>query len=389
MKRFSTRSIISIIAILLILAMLIIYLTSGTSLISNSTKNNIINVDNLASKYTHYSQGVVGYGLYSIKHKQTYGTLVPSNTVGIYQVVTNAMFGCVNISSISSYVSHHSQVSSKYSASLQFNLNLVLNTTTNTPYTYWLQDVMVLNTSAEKYLMIDSITNTSNTNNPQISTSTVKGNGDPTSLEIITGNATTYANNLTYTMPSYEYIVGRNERLGLDNLSAAKPTDYVLPMEYCPVINVNTSGRYPVVQFGYYINNTGIFYDNVTFLVPSKSVHLLVTPLKIVPNGKSLYDAEFVFGGPVNGDNATFTNINASQMWMFYDSNGSFEPFPSLYSSAWNTNERATNLEVSQGNTGYAEVKIGQDNLFSDMILNNSTYPLSSYSNVKAWIKKS
>ncbi len=379
---------ISIVAIILIL---IIWFS--INLISGKSNSNVLNPFAGTVGYNNYSEGVVSYGLTnSLGILSSSGKRMPYYNMSTYQVVTNAIFGCVNISSIQVYTPDSPPNASIYGAGLQLNVNLVINSTNGHSYTYWLQNTIAFNTSSRKYTIADSIYNMSSPYNPEISQRTLSGNGDMKKQEIYKNGKFSYMNITDATYPLYEYDMNGTIYDKFTNNTHVVVVvymyfkNYTLPMTYCPVIHINNSGNYPVVNFGYEMNDYKNFYDNVTFLIPDTSSYLFVTPYKYTPSNNTYYDAEFVFGGGSYGQNATFTNLNATDMWLFYYSNGTFVPFPSLYSSGWDTGEHAINLQVSQG-SNYASVTAGAESLFSNMTLPSSKYNSTEYSNVASWIE--
>ena len=353
------------------------------------------------SNYKYYPVGVVSYGFYnSLWATLPNGTRALSYNITSYQVTTNAIFGCVNISSLSAYTdipatAVHDQYLSKSGAGLQLNVNLVVNSTSGESYVYWLQNAILFNTSGKKYLLVDSVNNVSSVNST-LTLGMISGNGAQRVQEIRQNgsiyNVTIPNNSSYYSSPfSYTYYQGQTSYLTVTQNTLTRIINltfrnYTLPFTYCPIIKVSHSGSYPVVNFGYVMNGYRTFYDNVTLLMPAKEYYFLITPYKIPSRGTLFYDAEFVFGGEGAGENSTFTSLNATGMWLFYYLNGTFAPFPSLYSSGWDTGEHAIGLNVSQG-SNYASVAVGTTSLLSNMTLHSSEYNSTEYANVASWIE--
>ncbi|MCL5675481.1 MAG: thermopsin [Candidatus Marsarchaeota archaeon] len=350
-----------------------------------------------SSKY--YSRGVVSYGLAG----DLASAVISRNASNLtaYQVTTNGIFGCVDIHSIAAYTPNSPLYVSEYGAGLQLNINLIINTTNGLSYVYWLQNAMLFNTSDDQYQIMDSIYNLSFGYLSNISKNTLFGKGNNAIIYVSGNGAGQFVKLSSLSSPNYIYTQNevirpfsnateKNGKFFYLNFTAPW-YNYTLPFTYCPIIminsTVNSTGTYPVANFGYSINGNSIFYDNVTFAIPSTNAYLLVTPYKNMLHITALYDAEFVFGGEGNNQSAAFTEMNATGMWLFYQaSNGTFVPFPSLYSSGADTSEAATNLQVTQG-SNYASVGIGTPNLFSNMTLHSSEYNSTEYANVASWIE--
>ena len=128
-----------------------------------------------------------------------------------------------------------------------------------------------------------------------------------------------------------------------------------------------------------YLNATPqstIFYDNVT--IPNlNNYSILVTPYYYTPStltneSNNYYDAELIFGGEFNGENTTFSYMNAT-LNLYYDKGGILEKFPSYYSFGRDTEEGVYNLNTTILNgTGY--VRIGALDPLNDI---SSSYSLT------------
>ena len=321
-----------------------------------------------------YPEGVVSYGLSGQLFNSSPDGVVFSNSLVPYQITTNAIFGCVNITSMAMNYSNVTGAPTGFGPGLILDVNLVVNSTNNESYTYSLNDGFMFNTSDKVYQFFDSIVNYSKYGTSIISSNTVSGHG-------LTFHPSETASNVAF----YKYFSGES-RTG--NQSAGTTWKrYLLPTTLCPIIKTYEQGTHPVVQFGYSINGNAGFYDNVTFSAPAKTSYMLITPYKIAPSETDLYDAEFVFGGDAIGNqNVTFNSLNATDMWMFYDSNGTFLPFPNLYTTGWNVFQGATNAKVVPSG-GYAEVKVGTPNLFSNITYQDTGRMPSYYADVSSWIE--
>lgn len=364
----------------------------------NKSENRVIVQDPflIANQHKDYPMGVVAYGLFNtLGHFSPNGAPEPSYNFSIYQISTNSIFGCAKISSIEAmgavptdsppYVSENG-------ASLNLDAIMVINGTNGSSYDYSLINGILFNTSSRNFIIGDEVYNIPLSNNNSPILPAIIGNG---TFSYYNESPENFNNPMNVAYNNYSYFL--NQKYSKYNSTSGKAilnlafSKYSLPIVFCPVIKVIRSGSYPTVQFGYYLNmgnaTYGGFYDNVKFLIPSSNFTLLVTPYKLVrPNYTNFYDAEFVFGGEVSGQKTEFINLNASGMWMFYSSNGTFVPFPSLYSTGLNLNASTTDLEVSQGNN-YALVTVGTPDLFYNMTLPSSEYNSTEYANVAAWIE--
>ena len=321
-----------------------------------------------------YPEGVVSYGLSGQLFNSSPDGVVFSNSLVPYQITTNAIFGCVNITSMAMNYSNVTGAPTSFGPGLILDVNLVVNSTNNESYTYSLHDGFMFNTSDKVYAVFDDIANYSGHGASVISSNTISGNG-----------FTSYENGPAPHSSIYGYINGEI-RISSTNVETSWER-YSLPITMCPIIKTYEQGTHPVVQFGYSINGNAGFYDNVTFSAPAKTSYMLITPYKIAPSGTDLYDAEFVFAGDeIGNQNVTFNSLNATGMWMFYDSNGTFLPFPNLYTTGWNVRQGATNAKVVPSG-GYAEVKVGTPNLFSNITYQDTGRMPNYYADVSAWIE--
>ncbi|MDE1823388.1 MAG: thermopsin family protease, partial [Candidatus Micrarchaeota archaeon] len=125
-------------------------------------------IDPLRYNMTNFTNpqpiGIASYGLYNYS-----GQFTP------YQINTTEIEGTANITEISAYNAMPPVNVSKYGASLQ--LNALMNIESNGKrYTYWLQNIMSLNTSNMSYYIYDNVWNYSGSR-ANISNSTLSGNG--------------------------------------------------------------------------------------------------------------------------------------------------------------------------------------------------------------------
>jgi thermopsin len=277
--------------------------------------------------------GIASYGLYNV-----------SNATGPYKIETNEIIGFARIDSINAYNSSPPANTSAYGATVQLNVVMNVTSVSGNRYSYWIQDVMDVNTSNRTYVIGDNVWNftgvISNVTNETLSGEgnvTPPSSNDPFSLNFTAGF----------------YSAGFNTTYNLN------PPTYFLP-----VIEVSDPGQHPLARIGYIDNNRYVFYDNVTFNITAASAYLLVTPYYLTPvrNASSnatgnYYDAEMVLGGEGSGAIASFNNTNAT-LWIGYNNGSAIVPFPSVGTFGVDTEEAAVNLTTSQSG-GNVAVKNG------------------------------
>jgi thermopsin len=275
---------------------------------------------NISNFSAPQSIGISSYGL-----SNRSGKLTP------YQIKTDEVEGAANIVSINAYNSSPPANVSAYGASVQLNVNLEVISRSGAEYTYWLQDVMDLDTRNQTYFLTDNIwNNTSPSGN--VTNGTVNGEG--TAIVSNTNNTGSPPLNTSF------YVAAGNY------------TNYTLPLYFYPVIKVRTVSGKPVVSFGN-VNASGTHYfDNVTFAIPDRDAYLLVTPYYETPSN-STYDSEFVLGGESSGELAQFSDTSA-YLQMYYDRNGTMVSFPSFYIFGAGTAESAGGITtVQDGNLAH------------------------------------
>ncbi|MCG3109349.1 Thermopsin [Metallosphaera sp. J1] len=266
-----------------------------------------------------------------------YGVDNTSTGLRGYVVKFNEAIGKFTIYSISAYNATPPQGISPYSASLQFNLVLQVNTLRGS-YQYWLQNVPIFLTNNHTVLLVDNVWNL--TSYPSVlSNSTVSGQGHVYSF----GRG-------YYTEYYYAY--------GTSNFS------YTIPFSGELYVKVNPVSQGVLVMFGFY-NGTMNWYDNVTIHQSGvRSAYLLVDGFNTTGSG-SRYDAELVFGGGGGGEITYFNSMNAS-LSMSYLVNGSPVTPRELYGYGADTAEAADNLKTSLVN-GEPVVTVGQENFFEPL----------------------
>ncbi|MDE1860320.1 MAG: thermopsin family protease [Candidatus Micrarchaeota archaeon] len=261
--------------------------------------------------------GIASYGLYNI-----------SNDSGPYRVETNEVVGYALVNSMYAYNATPPQNTSAEGATVQLNAVINITSGSGKAYSYWLQDVLDMNTSNHTYSIGDNLWNMSDIV-ANVSNGTISGYGG-----IFNSTASASANDTFYSyFPNYT-------------------VPYGYPVRFIPVMRVYIANGLPVAQFGYYQNGTTFYYDNVTFNIHSTSVHFLVTPYYYTPsstgpNSTNFYDDELVIGGEGSGEISAFTKTNA-ELWIGYQNGSALQPFPTAATFGLNTQEAAQGLAVSQ-----------------------------------------
>lgn len=308
-----------------------IFLVSSFLLLfaANSTSAMLVGPLNYLNSSVAVPTGIASYGLYNI-----------SNDSGPYQIQTNSIVGFSQINSIQAYNASPPENTSTYGATLQLNVVLNITATNGGHYSYWIQDVADLNTSNMTYAIGDNIWNMTRVNGSVINTTIISGLGStaPTGQGL-----TTFYVYFPNTTNSYGY-----------------------PLYFIPVINVKLADGHPVVQIGYKVDGSYVFYDNVTFNITAENAYLLVTPYYLTPapvGGSAIgnfYDAEMILGGEGSGEASQFTNTNVV-LWIGYLNNGTLTPFPTVGSFGSDTEETGHGLSVGPSG-GDALVTTGQLN---------------------------
>ncbi len=282
--------------------------TNSTPVLVNPLNQSIYNMSSLSS----LPIGIASYGLSN-----------STGNLGPYQIKTNGVAGIARLNSASAYNAMPGAGISKNGMSLQLNAELNIVSKGKT-YIYWLQNVVQLNTSNMSYDLLSNIWNNT-AKNANISNATVSGNGY-VSLSNGTKNASAY----------YAY--------------ATNSTPYSYPLIFSPVMLIQYYSGKPVVSFGVAEGSDVYYFDNVTFNITSDNASFLLTPYYTAPSG-NFYDFEFVFGGEGNGSATTFNKMS-SNLWLYYDSNGTPIQVPTAYTFGSDTVESATNLRTLQNVSG-------------------------------------
>ena len=262
--------------------------------------------------------GIADYGLYN--YSSTGGPIIP------YTIMTDEVLGYANITSLLAYYQQAMEYGvSPYSATLQLNVVLQVNTTNGT-YAYWLQDVASFQTNESQVTFIDNIWNLTGSGS-MLSSSAVSGNGTVASAG--QGNTFYYDVGPTYT--------------------------HSFPFAFVLVINVSYTPNATYIWFGFEILQNGTpvsspqyyYYDEVEISQPGiVSAAIYITGNNYTPNGL-YYDAELVWGGGGNGAPTQFVYLNSTLGLYYVNSSGNLTPMPSLYTFGSDTAESAYNVNDS------------------------------------------
>nr|WP_084739696.1 thermopsin family protease [Sulfuracidifex tepidarius] len=256
-----------------------------------------------------------------------YGVANESGKISFFTVATHEILGYFNITNVKS-TSTCSMF--PHGASLQLN-SVVLTRTTENNFSFWIQNVLLFNTSDNAIKVLDNVWNFSS----QYSTLNASGKG-----EILNSNEGSY------------YVF--SEPWELIKFPFA---GYLLEKETRNEAHLTVSFGYVIIQNGSFVPPSVVWYDNVSIpVLNSTSSCILVSPRE-TPQG-SLFDAELVFGGPGSGSQSCFSALNAS-LGLFYN-NTHVVPFKSIYDFGTDTAERS--LDVHAYLNGLVDLYAGEEN---------------------------
>jgi thermopsin len=260
-----------------------------------------------------------------------YGVQNNSGIIKPYTERFSEIAGEATIYKIKAYNSTPPSGVSQYSASLQLNSVLSVNTSAGTYY-YWLQNVIMFNTNNNTMQLLNDLWNLSSKNSVLYSKD-ISGKGV---LKLVG------LDNV--------YIYGSNFR------------SYSLPMAAYLFTRVSWSPDSVTVSYGYSRNPVSVnWYDNVTIKESGvKSAYIVVNGYSMDPRG-TFFDSELVFGGGGNGEYTYFSEMNASLSMWYVLPNGSTEYPRALYGFGSDTMEMADDLTTEYIN-GVPWVSIGSGN---------------------------
>ncbi|ACP37522.1 thermopsin [Saccharolobus islandicus] len=253
-----------------------------------------------------------------------YGLKVNNSVISPYIEKIKSVIGAVEINKLLAYNLTPPAGISQYSASIQLNVVLQVNTIGGSQQ-IWLQNVIQIDTNNNFYSFLDNIWNFTGKISI-LSNSTVKGNG----IVYVTNNGNDYyaygTNFSTLLIPSLKYLL----------------------------INTSYTSQGPMISFGY-MNQSGspIWYDNVTILIPNTlSAYILVDGYNFTAGGLA-YDAELILGGGGNGEFTFFNESNVELAMIYQYLNGTLAPPKFLFPFGLDTEESADNLYTVSYNGVY------------------------------------
>jgi len=270
-----------------------------------------------------YTLSTVPVNVYSIRSSlpapvgiADYGVQNSSGIIKPYTERFSEIAGGATIYRIKAYNSTPPPGVSPYSASLQLNSVLSVNTSSGTYY-YWLQNVIMLNTNNDTMQFLNDLWNLSSKNSVLYSRD-ISGKGV---LKLV----------------------------GLDNvyIYGSSFRSYSLPMAAYLFIRISQSPDSVTVSYGYSRNTVNVnWYDNVTIKESGvKSAYMVVSGYSMDPRG-TFFDSELIFGGGGNGEYAYFSEMNASLSMWYVLPNGSTEYPRALYGFGSDTVEMADDLST-------------------------------------------
>ena len=260
---------------------------------------------------------------------------------GAYRYNTSAFLGTAQISSLIT-----SAPTSSGGPNMTFQLNVVLPFTSQDgrQLVYWLQNVIVYDTSNHEAYFEDNVWNMSS---PSAETASAGISGS--------GKVYNFGNGGSY------YAA-----------STASYASIPLPATVQFLVNstIDTQGE-PKVYFQYNYGTGWHTYDVVTFpVLTSQSLDsgLVVDGTKYNPYG-TYYDAELILGGAGNGWNTTLVNSNIQLQLQFWNGHN-YEEVTNAYSFGGDTLEGISNAQsssqhYSENGTLYVQVSPGSGTLGS------------------------
>ncbi|MGC8632574.1 MAG: thermopsin [Thermoprotei archaeon] len=282
--------------------------------------------------------GVADYGV-----ANSSGYLVP------YRLSAREVLGQANISELKAY---NPLFVSPYSASLQLNAVLVVNTTAGSQ-DYLLQNVVEFLTNASTFKLADNVWNITSPSS-YVSDSKIRGKGAVATEPWVPPWARSTAS-------VYSYVTG-----------SAK---YTLPISLLLETSVSDESGNVVIEFGATEDGSGGIYDVVRIAVGGlEGASLLVSGYSMTPVG-NYYDAELVFGGGYGGEATEFTSMSSQLSLAYVLTNGTSVLPRSLYGFGSDTAESAYNL-LTTCIHGQPEVQIGKPNLY--LSFSKLDYPIPS-----------
>ncbi|PVU74739.1 thermopsin [Sulfolobus sp. SCGC AB-777_G06] len=253
-----------------------------------------------------------------------YGLKVNNGVTSPYVEKIKSVIGAVEINKLLAYNSTPPAGISQYSASIQLNVVLQVNTIGGSQQ-LWLQNVIQIYTNNDSYRFVDNIWNFTGKISI-LSNSSVKGNG----LVYVTNDGEDY------------YVYGTNF------------STLLIPSLKYLLINTSYTSQGPIISFGY-MNQSGlpVWYDNVTILIPNTlSAYILVDGYNFTAGGYA-YDSELILGGGGSGEFTFFNESNVELAMIYQYLNGTLAPPKFLFPFGLDTEESADNLYTVSYNGVY------------------------------------
>jgi len=311
----------------------------------------VFNDQLLASVNVDVDYGTIPVDIYGVRSSvpvptgiADYGIENSSGTYLAYEQAASSVTGSATLNSVAAYNSTAPTLTADpYGASLQLNVVLRLNTTSG-QRVYWLQNVLEMLTNTDTGEFVDNIWNVS-APDARLDDARIAGNGGVQPAE----NTNAY-------------------------LFSAGEFTYLTPLNVRMPIAVSRTGNAAVIAFSY-AESSGAQppgpasnYDMVTITEdhPILDAALIVSGFEKTPGG-IFYDAEFVFGGEVNGEATTFTSMNSTLEVSYTLTDGSVAAPRSAFEFGGDTAEAAYNLQTTQVRGAYV-VGLGRISFSQDYI---------------------
>ncbi|MCI4323981.1 MAG: thermopsin family protease [Thermoplasmata archaeon] len=236
---------------------------------------------------------------------------------------TSDFIGIADISQLSTYDTTLADYGFPDTAlSLQLNV-IVTFTVAGTPYQFWIQNVVSLDSSDNNFQMINNIWNFSS-GSGAMDSSSVQGNGT------------------VYDGGGYNFYED-NAPLG----QAGNNVDLTYPSIIQVRVHASVVAGTPYVAFGYEDGYGWQWYDNASFPFAKGVSSALFRVDGTQTTGLGLpYDAEWVLGGPGSGSQTIATQMNAKFSLEYWDG-VNYESIPNAYAYGEDTAEGISQINVA------------------------------------------
>ena len=259
---------------------------------------------------------------------------------GAYRYNTSTFLGTAQISSL---ITSASASAGGPNMTIQLNVVLPFTSQSGTQLVYWLQNVLIYDTSNNQAYFENNIWNMS-TSTAKMVSSGISGSGQVQSY----GSGSFYAESTS----SYSYI----------------PLPSTVRLLIHSTINSQSE---PMIYFQYNYGSGWKTYDVVTFhdlTSQSLDTGFVVDGTKYNPYG-TFYDSEFVLGGAQSGWNTTLVKSNMQLQLQFWNGHN-YQQVTNAYNFGSNTLEAISNVQssiqhYSENGTVYAQITSGPGTLSS------------------------